>query len=112
MIEQGRDTTANQEIALELFRLAANQGHAKAQVNLAAKYYHGEGVKEDIVMAYAWFTVAASLGNEHAALNVAIIGQDMNESQFERAQTLSETLLDKIPASEDCAASAYCPITE
>jgi TPR repeat protein len=37
------------------YRLAAEQGHAKAQYNLGLMYYNGEGVPEDYVIAYMWW---------------------------------------------------------
>ena len=47
---------------MKWYRLAAEQGHPKAQLNLAAMYGNGQGVPRDYVMAYAWAEIAA--GNE------------------------------------------------
>ncbi len=39
------------------FRLAAEQGHADAQAYLGLMYASGEGVPQDDVQAYKWFTL-------------------------------------------------------
>lgn len=52
--------------AVELYRQAAEQGHAKAQNNLGACYYNGDGVTKDIHEAFKWFEMAANNGNEKA----------------------------------------------
>ena len=44
----------------------AQQGHADAQFNLGAIYANGEGIPEDYVEAYAWWSVAATNGNKFA----------------------------------------------
>ena len=44
------------------FRRWAEQGYGMAQVNLGAMYAVGEGVPQDVVEAYKWFSVAASGG--------------------------------------------------
>ena len=44
--------------AFEQFRLDAVDGHASAQYNLGVMYYRGEGVKKDVVRAWAWMILA------------------------------------------------------
>jgi len=39
-----------------VYRLAAEQGFADAQLNLGAMYGKGEGVPQDYVQAHMWFT--------------------------------------------------------
>lgn len=41
----------------------AEEGNAKAQANLGAMYTNGFGVAKDDVLAYAWFNIAATIGN-------------------------------------------------
>ncbi len=55
-----------------LLFLAIEQGNAVAQSILGNMYYKGEGVLEDYVQAYAWWSIAATRGNENAKKNKLI----------------------------------------
>ena len=46
-----------------LFRLAAERGHARGQLNLADAYHHGEGVEKNPDEAEQWYRRAAEQGN-------------------------------------------------
>jgi TPR repeat protein len=46
--------------ALRLWRPMAEQGYPGAQNNLGVMYRDGQGVPEDRVQAYMWFSLAAS----------------------------------------------------
>jgi hypothetical protein len=46
--------------AAKWFRLAAQQGHAKAQAFLGSLYWHGFGVEKDDVRVYMWINVAST----------------------------------------------------
>jgi hypothetical protein len=50
----------NYATALWLFRTRAEQGDADAQNNLGNMYRNAEGVAQDYVQAYMWFTLAAA----------------------------------------------------
>ncbi|MBT5375548.1 MAG: sel1 repeat family protein, partial [Nitrospinaceae bacterium] len=43
------------EKAVKLYRFAADQGHAMAQVNLGWMYINGHGVEEDLDEAAKWY---------------------------------------------------------
>ena len=47
-------------VAAQWFRKSADQGNATAQDSLGVMYVNGEGVPQDYVQAYAWFTLAAA----------------------------------------------------
>ena len=49
--------------AVRWFRLAADQGHAGAQLNLGFKYAVGVGVLKDSVLAHMWWNIAGANGN-------------------------------------------------
>lgn len=49
--------------AARWFRMAAEQGHAEAQVELGYIYAEGQGVSQDHVEAVRWFRLAAEQGN-------------------------------------------------
>ena len=47
---------------MKLFRLAADQGDAKAQYSLGVMYDQGEGVPQDYAEAVKWYRLAANRG--------------------------------------------------
>jgi hypothetical protein len=53
--------------AFELFRLAAMQGNAQAQYDLARMYLHGNGTVLSRSEANRWFNKAAAQGYTEAA---------------------------------------------
>lgn len=52
--------------AAQCYAQAAEQGHSRAQLNLATLYEHGQGVTRDAAAARTWLTKAANLGNAAA----------------------------------------------
>lgn len=60
------------EKAEALWRTPAQQGHAKAQANLAWLYQHGAGVERDLDEAYRWYRRAAQQGHAVAQNNVGV----------------------------------------
>jgi len=58
--------------AVKWFRKAAEQGHAGAQNELGAMYFHGEGVSEDFKESVKWFRKAADQGNAAAQYNLGV----------------------------------------
>ena len=69
---------------------AAEQGDASAQLNLGAKYYNGQGGRQDDKLAYAWFAVSAAQGNEIATKNRGIVAAKLDPASLAAAQKLSE----------------------
>jgi TPR repeat protein len=61
------------EEAADLYRKAAEQGHASAQSNLGYMYDNGEGVPEDDVEAVKWFRKAADQGNASAQYYLGVM---------------------------------------
>jgi TPR repeat protein len=52
--------------SLKWYRLAAEQGIAKAQLNLGFAYFKGEGVSVDKVEGLKWIKLAAENGSQEA----------------------------------------------
>ena len=75
--------------AARWFRLAAEQGLARAQSNLGIMYAEGAGVPEDMVLAYMWSNLAAAQGNESAQRNKDLLEERMTREQIAEAQRLS-----------------------
>ncbi len=58
--------------AAQCYTEAAEQGHSRAQLNLATLYEHGQGVMRDQAKALAWLTKAAILGNGDAQYRLGV----------------------------------------
>jgi uncharacterized protein len=48
------------------FRLAAEQGNARAQYNLGGMYEFGRGIQEDKKAALVWYDLASARGHKDA----------------------------------------------
>ncbi|MCL2102851.1 MAG: sel1 repeat family protein [Syntrophorhabdaceae bacterium] len=64
MYYSGRGVAQNYVEAVKWYRLAAEQGNAKAQYNLGAAYVNGHGVAQDYTEAEKWLRLAAEQGGE------------------------------------------------
>ena len=60
----------DQKEAVKWYRLAAEQGNARAQANLGFMYAQGQGVLQDYKEAVKWFRLAAEQGNANAQGNL------------------------------------------
>ena len=52
-------------------------------------YANGEGVPEDLVLAYMWYNLSAAQGNPRARWDKIIVEQRMTGEQIADAQRLS-----------------------
>jgi TPR repeat protein len=59
--------------AIRLYRLAAEQGYARAQSNLGAMYSLGDGVPQDDREAVRWWRLAAEQGEAAAQSNLGLM---------------------------------------
>ncbi len=59
--------------ALQLWRPLAEQGHARAQVNLGHMYSKGRGVPLDDAEAVKWYRIAAEQGDARAQRNLGLM---------------------------------------
>ena len=96
MYYNGEGVLEDDKEAVKWFRMAAEQGNAKAQSNLGRMFAVGEGVLEDSVMAYAWFNIAGANGNSIARENKSKVAKRMTKEQIAEAQKLSRKLYDEI----------------
>ena len=67
----------------------AEQGEAYAQSDLGFMYSNGEGVPQNNVRAYIWYSVAAAQGNETARTNRDIISERLTPDQLARGQDIA-----------------------
>ena len=84
--------SVNDMEARRLYGLAAAQGDAKAQYNLGAMHYHGQGGPKDEVEARRLYGLAAAQGiaqrvglgkTRHVAVHLLWIQQHMRNKTFE-----------------------------
>ena len=59
--------------SLKWTKLAAEQGHAKAQYNLGIMYRNGKGVSPNNRIAAKWYTLAAEQGYAAAQTNLGVM---------------------------------------
>lgn len=79
----------NYSKAVELFLIDAKRGNAPAQFNLGNMYSMGQGVKANLVEAYAWWSVAAANGEVQALGQMDKATRMMNPVQLDKARTLA-----------------------
>jgi TPR repeat protein len=60
-------------IAAELYRNAADQGHAEAQCSLGYAYWYGHGVPIDKEAALEWWRKAAAQGHKNAQYCTSVL---------------------------------------
>jgi TPR repeat protein len=87
---------SGKEMVVKWYRKAAEQGHATAQCNLGVSYSHGIGVPENDTGAYAWFSVAATSGNEKYRDARDLTKRNLTPTQVERGQALARDIFERI----------------
>ena len=73
MYRYGQGVSQDFEEAQKWYRLAADQGNARAQNNLGAMYRQGLGVPQDYAEAFRWFSRAAEQGNGGAQNHLGLM---------------------------------------
>lgn len=85
----------DQVTALREFTQAAQQGDVRAFGKLGGMYLYGVGTGKNLVMAYAWFDLAASLGDADAAKFRDTAAAQLTVPQLREASALAEDYYDK-----------------
>lgn len=80
---QGTPRDVARAAALAVYRLAANQGHARAQNNLGVLFQKGLGVEQDLNSALSLYQLSAAQGNVTAQVNLASL--HFSRGQFHEA---------------------------
>lgn len=96
-LELGRQTAIDYSLAAKIYRKAAVMGYPLSQNRLGRLYELGRGVPRDDVKAYAWYTIAASHGNENAAANRDAASRRLSTAQMAEAEALVQKLKGEIP---------------
>ena len=69
-------TSKDPRAALKWFRLAADQGHPRAQTQLGMAYQKGRGVGRDIPESVKWMRLAAEQGHAKAQFELGVYYRD------------------------------------
>ncbi len=72
-----------------MYRKAADQGIAEAQVNLGTMYNDGYGVPQDYVQAHMWYNLAAARGLKIGRKNRDLLAEKMTPAQIVEARRLA-----------------------
>jgi TPR repeat protein len=76
--------------AIQVFRVMAAQGNAKAQHLVGVMYHRGEGVARNSVRAFAWFSLAAARGDRDARAKLRDISQTMTPDEISQAREMAQ----------------------
>ena len=89
MYRKGQGVSQDYKTAVKWYRLADEQGNARAQYNLGAMNYNGQVFLQDYVRAHMWWNIAASQGYKKAIKGRDIVAKKMAPSQLENAHELA-----------------------
>ena len=78
------------EGALRWLKTAADNGHMLAQNNLGARYYTGDGVDQDLKLAYRYFFLAASQGDRKAGKNLDVIAKKLSDKELNECRAFAQ----------------------
>jgi len=89
MYDKGQGVTQDYKEAVKWYRLSAEQGLARAKVNLGVMYYKGQGVPQDYVSAHMWFNLCGSSGDKDCVSSIRHIKKMMSPEQIEKAKEMA-----------------------
>jgi hypothetical protein len=89
LYEDGLGVTQDSEAALAWYRKAADRGHTVSQIRLAALYAAGKGVEINLIQAYMWIEIAASLNDPSAPGYLQELKAQMREHEISEAHALA-----------------------
>ena len=85
MHADGRGVLKDAAEAVRWYRLAAEQGLARAQYNLGHMYFMGQGGRENHGRAHMWVNIAGANGNAKARKLRDILEVSMSPAEIRRA---------------------------
>ncbi|MFO7989486.1 MAG: tetratricopeptide repeat protein [Thermodesulfobacteriota bacterium] len=81
------------------YKKAAEQGYADAQHNLGFMYAEGQGVTQDLKLAYVWSSLAAAQGK--GTNNRDVVAKMLTPQQLSEAQDQAATLQSQIESQTE-----------
>lgn len=92
--------------AVELYRMAAEQGHAAAQFNLGSCFHNGEGVEKDYAQAVAWYKKAQESGfGKMAETMISSAYSDERDEKVAQERRKEQQKLEQAAAGGDVRAA-------
>src|SRR5450432_3293973 len=76
--------------AIQVFRVMAAKGNAKAQHLIGVMYHRGEGVARNSVRAFAWFSLAAAHGDSDARAKLTEVSKTMTSDELSQAKEMAQ----------------------
>ena len=73
------------------FVSSAKHGTVGGEVDMGIAYATGEGIRQDRLQAYMWFSLAADQGNAPAVKYRDHIASELQPDQVRRAQDMAKT---------------------
>jgi hypothetical protein len=99
----GKDVPVDAKEAVKWFRLAAEQGHDAAQLQLGLMYLIGRGVTEDLTEAEKWIQLADKQGNTDARQVIIAIRTDRYNMEAADKAAADKAAADKAAADKAAA---------
>ena len=85
MYYTGTGVTLDLSEAAKWVRKAAEQGYARAQIDLGHLYEQGKGVPLDYVSAYTWYKLGAAGGDQRGRAGMKSLSRVMTQAQISEA---------------------------
>jgi hypothetical protein len=86
MYYSGTGVTLDYLEAAKWVQRAAEQGYARAQIDLGYLYEQGKGVPLDYVSAYTWYKLAITGGDERGRARMKSLSRRMTQAQISEAR--------------------------
>ena len=86
---EGQGVPADPAHAVRLFRMAAREGHAGAQLELGLAYAVGRGARLDPVRAHQWLNIASASGSPSAREELSRLEANLSPAQIAEAEYLA-----------------------
>ena len=87
--QRGDGAPVDRAHAVRLFRMAAGEGHAEAQLELGLAYATGRGARLDPIRAHQWLNIASAAGSRRARVELAELASELSEEQIAEAEFLA-----------------------
>jgi TPR repeat protein len=80
------------EKAIEILTPLAQEGNSRAQIRLAEMYAFGQGVKQNSIQSYIWYSLAARGGNTGAAAGRDRMAARLQPAEIKQADRVVENI--------------------
>lgn len=95
LYDEGKGVPEDDKTAVKWYRLAAEQGYARAQHNLGLMYYRGKGVIQNNGFAMMWGIIAGANGYKDGTKLFHSLSKGMTSSARSALQVVVEACIRK-----------------